>query len=84
MQEPGDEVSNSRSAEEEQHQEMMAISAFCNSQKPRVQALLDNVARVYGKAGSMSHFFSRYFHCLIAFGSTRAFQLDPPEDCIWL
>lgn len=28
----------------------MAITAFCHSQKPLIQALHDNVGRVYGKA----------------------------------
>jgi|LauGreDrversion4_2_1035121.scaffolds.fasta_scaffold2307093_1 hypothetical protein len=67
MQESGDEVSNFQSAEEKQHQEMMAIAAFCNAQKPRVQALLDNVARVYGKAGSLPDFWQTFSpsHCLL-------------------
>jgi hypothetical protein len=78
MQEAGDEISD-----EKHHQEMMAIAAFCNSQKPHVQALLDNVARVYGKAGTLIDTRGAIPR-LIAFCSKRAFRLDPPEDCIWL
>lgn len=47
----GSEGSNSHAAEAEtQQQELMAIEAFCQAQKPRVQALHDNVVRVYGNA----------------------------------
>jgi hypothetical protein len=31
----------------------MAITAFCHAQKAHVQALHDNVVRVYGKAGEV-------------------------------
>ena len=36
-----------------QHQQLLALTAFCHSQMPRVKVLHDNVARVYGKAGGM-------------------------------
>ena len=50
----GSEGSNSHAAEAEtQQQELMAIEAFCQAQKPRVQALHDNVVRVYGNAGGI-------------------------------
>ena len=59
MQEPScSEGSNLRSEAEKQHQELMAITAFCHAQKAHVQALHDNVARVYGKAGELTDTWS--------------------------
>jgi hypothetical protein len=56
MQELSSDSENSQSAAEKQQLELIAIAAFCHAQKPRVQALHDNVARVYGKAGAgVSH-----------------------------
>ena len=51
MQESNSEISKTALDAEIQQQELMAITAFCHSQKPLIQALHDNVARVYGKAG---------------------------------
>ena len=51
MQEPNSESSKTALDAETQQEELMAITAFCHSQKPLIQALHDNVARVYGKAG---------------------------------
>ena len=51
------EGSNLRSDAEKEHQEnqeLMAITAFCHAQKAHIQALHDNVARVYGKAGELT------------------------------
>ena len=92
MQQPGDECSSSPSAAELQHQEMMAIAAFCQAQKPRVQALHDNVARVYAKAGAKSDslpvLLPTYFVVqLESFPagpgrrSCRALRLRPAKSC---
>ena len=62
MQELGDAGASSPSAAEAQHQQLLAITAFCHSQMPCVKALHDNVARVYGNAGGMaSLLFQRPF-----------------------
>jgi hypothetical protein len=60
MQELGDAGASSPSAAESQHQQLLAITAFCHSQMPRVKALHDNVARVYGKAGGMASFLFQH------------------------
>ena len=49
-----DAGASSPSAAEAQHQQLLALTSFCHSQMPRVKALHDNVARVYGKAGGMA------------------------------
>ena len=56
MQESNSEISKTALDAEIQQQELMAITAFCHSQKPLIQALHDNVARVYGKAGVLRCF----------------------------
>ena len=74
MQEFSSDNSKSQSAAEKQQQEFIAIAAFCHLQKPRVQALHDNVARVYGKAGAGFFYVLRIFRIcrlLISLCSTR-------------
>ena len=56
MQEPNSESSKTALDAETQQEELMAITAFCHSQKPLIQALHDNVGRVYGKAGVLRWF----------------------------
>jgi hypothetical protein len=52
-----------------------------STQSAQVQALHDNVVRVYGRAGGPSNYLPLSARLPIGFCSSRAIELDPHKDC---
>jgi hypothetical protein len=84
MQTTFEEGMNSPSAAELELQELLAITAFCQAQKPRIEALHDNIVRVYGKAGESLENLQTSLLFDFYVRSARAVELDASEDCIRL